>query len=375
MRLWLEILPFNGEYSGRARPADKEKRMKPGFRSLRRAALVTSLAGCAALSAAAGRAEAQDQPLVPVKLTYQPRMLQTFLTQVAIDEHFFEKAGIKPEPVVVSNVSAAVTALASGSVDVATNSPDPFLALADKGQPLKLIAGQAKQLGVLMFSKSMPAGTAYADAVRALKGKKIGVPSLRSGSEYAVDFVLESAGMKPADVTFVPTTDGAAALANGLVDAAMLAGAQITMAEQLGAHVGVDLRSAAACPNLQQKICGIAHIGMWTTASWAQSHPQQVQGIRRAMAMADAWVHDPKNAAAVQKMLLAHVPQVSTPALQQSYVASGIAVASALYPKDDLRRWIAIDHGGGIVKTDLKVDSVYAAGTPQTAADLQSLLK
>ncbi|NKJ49139.1 hypothetical protein CIC12_20855 [Burkholderia sp. SG-MS1] len=349
--------------------------MRFRFNTSKRAVVAAQLAASVLLVIVAGQAHAQAAQLAPVKLTYQPHMLQTFLTEVALDQHFFEKAGIKPEPVVVSNASAAVTALASGSVDIATNSPDPFLALADKGQPLRLIAGQAKQLGVLMFAKGMPSGASYVDAVKAMKGKKVGVPSLRSGSEYIVDFTLASVGMEPSDVTFVPTTDGAAALSNGLVDVAVLAGAQVDMAADLGAHVGVDFRSAQACPGLKEKICDIAHIGMWSTADWVAKHPKQIQGVRKAMAMADAYVHDPRNAAAVEKLLLAHVPQIKSPKLRQDYVKNAIQVTTSLYPKEDLQRWLSIDRNGGIVKSDLKIDDVYAAGTQQTQAETEALLK
>ena len=84
-----------------------------------------------------------------MRFTVQPKTLVTTLVELAVEKGFFKEAGIDAKTVTVAHGPAAVTALASGSVDVATNAPEVFLALAGKGQSLKLIAGQTRQLGVL----------------------------------------------------------------------------------------------------------------------------------------------------------------------------------------------------------------------------------
>ena len=92
--------------------------------------------------AAQASASAQGAPPITVRFTVQPKTLVTTLVELAVEKGFFKEAGIDARTVTVAHGPAAVTALASGSVDVATNAPEVFLALAGKGQSLKLIAGQ-----------------------------------------------------------------------------------------------------------------------------------------------------------------------------------------------------------------------------------------
>src|SRR6185295_3100629 len=96
----------------------------------------------------------------------------------------------------VAHGPAAVTALASGTVDVATNAPEVFLALAGKGQPLKLIAGQTRQISVLAARPGLELPATFPESVRALKGKKIGVTALSSATQYLAIAILNSAGLE-----------------------------------------------------------------------------------------------------------------------------------------------------------------------------------
>ena len=120
--------------------------------------------------ATASHAYAQGTPIT-VRFTVQPKTLVTTLVELAVEKGFFREAGIDAKTVTVQHGPAAVTALASGSVDVATNAPEVFLALAGKGQSLKLIAGQTRQLGVFAVRPGLDAPAGFPDSVKALKGK------------------------------------------------------------------------------------------------------------------------------------------------------------------------------------------------------------
>ena len=124
-------------------------------------------------------------------------------------EGFFKEAGIDAKTVTVAHGPAAVTALASGSVDVATNAPEVFLALAGKGQSLKLIAGQSRQLGVLAVRPGLDVPANFPDSVQALKGKKIGVTALSSATQYLAIAMLNAAGLDATDVEFIAVGAGA----------------------------------------------------------------------------------------------------------------------------------------------------------------------
>jgi len=70
--------------------------------------------------ATASHAYAQGTPIT-VRFTVQPKTLVTTLVELAVEKGFFREAGIDAKTVTVQHGPAAVTALASGSVDVATN--------------------------------------------------------------------------------------------------------------------------------------------------------------------------------------------------------------------------------------------------------------
>ena len=157
-----------------------------------------------------------------MRFTVQPKTLVTTLVELAVEKGFFKDAGIDARTVTVAHGPAAVTALASGSVDVATNAPEVFLALAGKGQSIKLIAGQTRQLGVLASRPGLDLPANFPDSVRALKGKKIGVTALSSATQYLTITMLNSAGLDATDVEFIAVGAGAPqALSARHVDAAV----------------------------------------------------------------------------------------------------------------------------------------------------------
>ena len=153
-------------------------------------------------------AGAQGAPIT-VRFTVQPKTLVTTLVELAVEKGFFKDAGIDARTVTVAHGPAAVTALASGSVDVATNAPEVFLALAGKGQSIKLIAGQTRQLGVFASRPGLDLPANFPDSVRALKGKKIGVTALSSATQYLSITMLNSAGLDATDVEFIAVGTGA----------------------------------------------------------------------------------------------------------------------------------------------------------------------
>jgi NitT/TauT family transport system substrate-binding protein len=331
-------------------------------------------AAALALLLPAGAALAQSNP-ISVRFTVQPNTLVTTLVEVAVERGFFKDVGIDARTVTVAHGPAAVTALASGTVDVATNAPEVFMALAGKGQSVKLIAGQTKQLGVLVARPGLTLPGAFPDSVRALKGKKIGVTALSSATQYLAITMLTAGGLGADDVSFVAVGTGATqALVNAVVDAGFVTGPQVVVSQSLGARVIVDLRTADKCPP-QMNICGIGQVGMWAMGDWIAKNGAAVTRIRRAIAKADLYMHDPANAAAARAILLRQIPANSADKIKDDFTAYGLSVLSAAFAKSDLERWIVIDHQAGVIAKPLPVGTVYAEGTPETAEAVRALAK
>jgi NitT/TauT family transport system substrate-binding protein len=339
-------------------------------RFLRAIALAT---GIATLFASAD-ARAQGAPIT-VRFTVQPKTLVTTLVELAVEKGFFKDAGIDAKTVTVAHGPAAVTALASGSVDVATNAPEVFLALAGKGQPLKLIAGQTRQLAVLASRPGLDLPANYPESVRALKGKKIGVTALSSATQYLTITMLSSAGLDATDVEFIAVGAGAPqALSARHVDAAILTGPQIETSHMLGAKTVIDLRSTKGCPS-QLSICGISQVGMWAMGDWAAKNPEAVTRIRKAIAKADVFLHDPANAAFVKQFLGAHLAADLPEQVRNGYIEGALTVLSADFPRKDLERWITIDFRGGVITKEMPVGDVFAEGTPESPQAVKDLAR
>lgn len=339
-------------------------------RKIHRAALATAAA--AVLSLAAGAASAQSDP-VTVTFTVQPRTLVTTLVEVAVEEGFFEEVGIRPETVTVANGPAAVTALASGSVDAATNAPEVFMALAGKGQSVKLIAGGSKQLGVLVARPGLDLPQEFPASVAALTGKKIGVTALSSATQYLAIMMLAEAGVDASEVEFVAVgATPAQALVNGVVDAGFVTGPQVVVTQSLGSTMIVDLRSVDGCPS-QLTICGIGQVGMWAMGDWIDKNLETVQKIRRAIARADMFLRDPANAGRAREIVLTHVPEDSTDEVKNGYADYALSVLSAAFAPGDLEQWIEVDLSAGVISERLAVEQVYAEGTPATDDDVREL--
>lgn len=317
---------------------------------------------------------AQGKPIT-VRFTVQPATLVTTLVEVAIQQRFFEQVGIDAKTVTVAHGPAAVTALASGSVDIATNAPEVFLALAGKGQSVKLIAGQTKQLGVLMARPGLQLPAQFPTSVQALKGKKIGVTALSSATQYLAITMMTAAGLGAADASFVAVGTGATqALVNGVVDAGFVTGPQVVISQSLGARPIVDLRAADNCP-AQLGICGIGQVGMWAMGEWIGKNGDTVAKVRQAIARADIFLHDPANAATAQKMMHAHVPADSADQIKRDYAAYALSVLSAAFARKDLEAWIVIDHKAGVIAQPMPVADVFAAGTPETGQAVRDLAR
>lgn len=333
--------------------------------------LVGLLLGLIATVATAPVAFAEGD--VPVRFTVQPRTLVTTLVEVAVEEGFFKEEGIAPETITVANGPAAVTALASGTVDVATNAPEVFLALAGKGQSVKLIAGAAKQLGVLLARPGFEFPQEFPASVAALKGKKIGVTALSSATQYLTIMMLEKAGLKASDVEFVAVGPAPSqALANNIIDAALATGPNVVVSQSLGAKVMVDLHSTQGCPE-QLDVCGIGQVGMWATGEWIEANKDTVQKIRRAIARADVFLHDPANAEKARETILLQIPADSSEDMKKGYLDYALPVLSAAFAPDDLARWIVVDTSAGVISSPLDVKDVYAEGTPASEDAVREL--
>jgi NitT/TauT family transport system substrate-binding protein len=117
------------------------------------------------------------------------------------DKGFYRAQGIALEYVPGAGSADAIRNILSGQADVAFADPGTFFAALDKGEKLRAIYDIYPQNVFNVVALKGSGITKPAD----LKGKKIGVYSLASGTRQALQVLLHTAGLAETDVTVVVT--------------------------------------------------------------------------------------------------------------------------------------------------------------------------
>lgn len=127
----------------------------------------------------------------------------TEVTPLLVDEDkgFYRAQGIALEFVPGAGSADAIRNMLAGQADVAFSDPGSFFSALDKGEPLRAIYDVYPQNVFNVVALKGSGITKPSD----LKGRKIGVYSLASGTRQALQVLLHQAGLTEADVTVVVT--------------------------------------------------------------------------------------------------------------------------------------------------------------------------
>ena len=165
----------------------------------RRTALLAS-AAILALTAARGANAADPLEKITVAGWSKPITEITHLL-VEPDKGFFKANGIDLAYVPGAGGGDAIRNILTGQADVAFTDPGAFFAALDKGEKLRAIYDIYPQNVFNVVSLKSANISKPAD----LKGKKIGVYSLSSGTRQNLLVLLHQAGLSESDVTIVVT--------------------------------------------------------------------------------------------------------------------------------------------------------------------------
>ena len=166
----------------------------------RRIALCATLA----LASLLGTARAAEPPRPLDKITvagWSKPITEVTNLLVEEDKGFFKAEGIDLAYVSGAGGGDAIRNILSGQADVAFTDPGSFFAALDKGEKLRAIYDIYPQNVFNVVSLKSSHITRPAD----LKGKKIGVYSLSSGTRQNLLVLLHQAGLSESDVTIVVT--------------------------------------------------------------------------------------------------------------------------------------------------------------------------
>ena len=173
--------------------------MESNMNTFSRRAVLIAIAGTAGLSAIGWA-----QPAKAEKLTvagWSKPITEVMPLLVEEDKGFYRAQGVQLAYIPGAGGGDAIRNILSGQADVAFTDPGSFFSALDKGEKLRAIYDIYPQNVFNVVSLK----TAKISKPSDLKGKKIGVYSLSSGTRQNLLVLLHQAGLSESDVTIVVT--------------------------------------------------------------------------------------------------------------------------------------------------------------------------
>jgi NitT/TauT family transport system substrate-binding protein len=305
----------------------------------------TVAAGLAFSGIAASTASAATS----LKILYNANPTNTSVV-VAQQQGFFKQNGLNVTLEPSTSTGSVLPALGK-QFDMMTITPTELLQASAEGYKDVLVGSESIETQSLesAYLIAKPGITSVAQ----LKGQKIGVVD-EAGALYAAFVIrLHRAGLKPSDVTFVPTpfADMTSAMQSGAVSAV------VTIypfdGQLLNQYHDVSLGNP-----VEQAVGGkpVMDAGWAATAKWTSSHAKVVKEFQKAQAQAVAWMK--ANTSQAQQLL-------TTSALGQlpAFVANSFNVTGyvSITPQQSyLGPWVQPLYAAGLLKKKLTPAQVKA---------------
>jgi NitT/TauT family transport system substrate-binding protein len=244
-------------------------------------AVAIALAACGgtANNAGSGSSPAAAQP-VDLKMMVGGLNKQIYLPNMLAKQlGYFDAEKINVTLIDEGSGQGTELEVVAGNVDAGSGAYSHPIELNALGKKIETIC----QFGIAPGEAEMVA-TKKADSIKSaadLKGKKLGVTDIGSGTHTISLALLGKAGYKGSDATFVAVGAGdtfIAAIKNGAIDAGMTTEPTITRLLQSGdAKVLIDLRT----PTTTQAALGgdYPFIGIFAKNDWVSSHKDVAQRL------------------------------------------------------------------------------------------------
>ena len=256
----------------------------------------------AALTLLGGPSWAQSAPsLGTVTVTVFPGGLVNTPTAIMVEKGFLTKYGVNAKLTTIPSGPSIVASLVGGSTDFADIAPPLSWPLVKQGQCFKYLTGGLGNVADLVAQPDLKLpnlSKGFPESIKDLKGLRIGVVALGSGTHIWVNMLLKDAGMNPKDVTIIAVGANATAVAafqQKQVDVMLVYPPIYQLLEKNPGFQMVANWSKGNPPTL----ANLTQSGIGTTCAYAAAHPQIVQAVCKASADAYAFMMDPKNAVAM----------------------------------------------------------------------------
>ncbi|HEY1265877.1 MAG TPA: ABC transporter substrate-binding protein [Candidatus Binatia bacterium] len=179
-----------------------------------------------------------DGLCAPVRIGYSALSGVFAPLWVAQDEGYFKRHALDADTVYISGGAVAVQALVAGNLHFAFAGAAAGIRAAANGADLKMIANTMNAMDFQLVSRS------EISSIQGLRGKRIGVTRLGGDTDFALDLVLQKAGLLRGRDVAVLQTGGMpqliGALRAGAVDAGVITAMQGLPAEKSGLRQLLD---------------------------------------------------------------------------------------------------------------------------------------
>jgi NitT/TauT family transport system substrate-binding protein len=206
---------------------------------------------------------------------------------VATKKGFFDQQNLDVQLLLLRATPMTVQALAGGSLNVGSGSPEAFIEASERGLDLVMVGGVINGLTHFIM-----AGKNY-KTFEDLRGATLGSSSLTSGTVTALRQTLKVKGLEyPRDYKILVVAGGSSAnltaLQAGQIAATTVAIPLNYLAEELGFNVIGRLNDAV--PDYEQTAIA-------TKRSWAEKNRPLMVRFMKGMALANRWLFENKEAA------------------------------------------------------------------------------
>jgi NitT/TauT family transport system substrate-binding protein len=165
------------------------------------------------------RVDAAQRQLIKLTVGYTPISGATLPFYVALDENFFQKHGFEVSPVFMGGSPLINSAILAGEFPMGYTGGGAIISSRLAGSDLISIACPLPVLTIDAWAKP------EIKTISELRGKRIGVTRFGASTHFAALSMLDSAGIKSNEVTFIQNGgvgESLAALLGGRVDATMI---------------------------------------------------------------------------------------------------------------------------------------------------------
>lgn len=271
------------------------------------AAIVVAGCGSSGSGSSGDRAGGSQDGTAPISFSVadSTNSIAFFPIDIASKEGFFTKQGLNVGSIpVLGGDSKVAAALGSGSIDAGGGVVTDYFNLQKVGLDSTIVAALVNTFYVDIITGTnfpVPASAPLQDKIRALKGKTIGVPAPQGGGEAFLDYLFRQVGMTTQDITLVNLggsgLGAVAALKTHRVDA--LDFPQPVAQEVVSQKAGSIFISPARgdIPALR----GQTHGAVIALTKDINAKPQAFKRFVKAIADAEAFIHDPRDKGAVQQ--------------------------------------------------------------------------